>query len=121
MKSVPGAQGIDMVWPKDNVGYGGQMSAPGAQGEPGVDGLTILNGSGAPAAGLGVNGDFYIDTTADAIYGPKTGGAWGAATSLIGPQGGQGDQGIQGIQGPQGDPGEITEAEAIMWAIVFGG
>jgi microcystin-dependent protein len=53
---------------------------------------TILNGSGAPSSGLGANGDFYIDNTAHAIYGPKTAGAWGSSTSLIGPAGsGSGD------------------------------
>lgn len=59
----------------------------GPAGPAGADGRTILNGTGVPASGLGVDGDFYIDTAADAIYGPKTAGAWGSATSLIGPQG----------------------------------
>lgn len=58
-------------------------------GANGKDGNTIWNGPGAPAAGVGVNGDFYIDTTAWAIYGPKAAGAWpGSGTSLIGPAGG---------------------------------
>lgn len=48
-------------------------------------GNTIRNGAGAPSGGVGVNGDFYIDTTAKALYGPKTSGAWGSATSMIGP------------------------------------
>lgn len=47
-----------------------------------MDGKTILNGSGVPSGGTGADGDFYIDTTADAIYGPKTAGAWGSATAL---------------------------------------
>src|SRR5690606_21429229 len=47
----------------------------------------------------GVNGDFYIDTAADAIYGPKTAGAWGSGTSLIGPQGEQGETGAAGADG----------------------
>jgi len=34
-----------------------------------------FNGTVAPAAGLGVNGDWYSDTTAKHIY-VKTGGAW---------------------------------------------
>ena len=59
----------------------------GSTGPAGADGKTVLNGSGAPSSGLGTNGDFYIDTTADAIYGPKTGGSWGGATSLIGATG----------------------------------
>ena len=59
----------------------------------GVDGTAVLNGSGAPSAGLGVDGDFYIDTADDAIYGPKTAGAWGSATSLVGPAGATGATG----------------------------
>ncbi len=43
---------------------------------------TLLNGSGAPSAGLGADGDFYIDTSANAIYGPKTAGSWGSGTAL---------------------------------------
>ena len=62
----------------------------GGAGTPGADGKTVLNGSGAPSSGLGTNGDFYIDTTADAIYGPKTAGAWGSPTSLVGPTGAAG-------------------------------
>ncbi len=36
---------------------------------------------------FGVNGDFYIDTASNKLYGPKTGGAWGSGVSLVGPQG----------------------------------
>lgn len=77
----------------------GVVGPTGPAGPTGLDGKTIRSGSGAPASGLGVDGDFYIDTTAESIYGPKTSGAWGSATSLVGPQG---IQGIQGIQGPAG-------------------
>lgn len=72
------------------------------QGPAGADGKTILNGSGAPSAGLGEDGDFYLDTTATAIYGPKTAGAWGSPTSLIGPKGDKGDQGDPGADGIDG-------------------
>ena len=57
--------------------------AVGPQGPQGTAGFTILNGSGAPGAGTGVNGDFFIDTTNKAIYGPKAAGSWGSATSLL--------------------------------------
>lgn len=57
------------------------------KGTTGTDGKTVRNGSGAPSSGLGVDGDFYIDTTADAIYGPKTAGAWGSSTPIIGTNG----------------------------------
>jgi hypothetical protein len=83
----------------------GPQGIQGDQGDPGVDGRTVLNGSGAPGGGTGVDGDFYIDTTADAIYGPKTAGAWGSPTPLVGPEGPEGPEGPVGDTGPQGDPG----------------
>lgn len=64
------------------------MTGPaGADGADGTNGSSVLNGSGAPSSGLGAIGDFYIDTTAHSIYGPKSGGGWGSATSLVGPAG----------------------------------
>ncbi|MHB9027079.1 MAG: hypothetical protein ACYC7E_23330, partial [Armatimonadota bacterium] len=54
------------------------------KGTDGVAGRTVLSGSGAPAGGTGTNGDFYIDTTAWQIYGPKAAGAWGAGTDIVG-------------------------------------
>ena len=42
----------------------------------GADGNTILNGTGQPLATVGVDGDFYIDTTSLTMFGPKAGGAW---------------------------------------------
>ena len=56
-------------------------------GAPGADGKTLRNGTVDPTS-EGVDGDFYINTTSNEIFGPKTGGAWGTGTSLIGPAGG---------------------------------
>ncbi len=71
---------------------------------------TIRNGSGAPSSGIGIDGDFYIDTSAEQIYGPKTSGAWGSGTSLVGPTGptgATGPTGPTGATGPTG-PGATT-------------
>jgi len=68
-------------------------------GNPGADGKSVLNGSGVPGAGTGTDGDFYIDTDTNDIYGPKSGGAWGSATSLIGPTGATGADGADGADG----------------------
>lgn len=100
---IQGPQGI-----QGETGPTGPQGPQGIQGETGptgADGKTVLSGTGAPASGLGVDGDFYIDTAASDIYGPKTSGVWGTGTSLIGPQGIQGET---GPQGPQGVPGEVT-------------
>lgn len=37
---------------------------------------TIRNGTGAPPNSLGNNGDWYIDTAAKELYGPKAAGVW---------------------------------------------
>lgn len=59
----------------------------------------FLSGSGAPDSGLGDTGDFYIDTAATRLYGPKAAGVWGSGVALVGATG------PTGPQGPQGDPG----------------
>lgn len=63
-------------------------------------GSTVLNGAGAPSSGTGNNADFYLDTTNTRLYGPKTGGAWGAYVSLVGPTGSTGPTGATGATGP---------------------
>lgn len=76
----------------------------GAAGTAGSNGNTVLSGSGAPSALLGVNGDYYINT-ADAnrpLYGPKTLGAWGAAVNLKGDTGATGSAGSNGSAGTDG-------------------
>ena len=101
----------DIYGPKTDGAWGsptslvGPAGETGEQGVPGADGRSVLSGSGAPDPGLGSDGDFYIDTTALTIYGPKSGGAWGSPTSLVGPQGPVGDTGPAGEQGPQGEIG----------------
>lgn len=77
----------------------GDVGPTGATGSPGTDGRTIWNGSGAPSSGTGAIGDFYVNTTANTIYGPKTSGGWGSATSLVGPQGATGATGATGSPG----------------------
>lgn len=77
----------------------------------------IRYGEGAPVPTVGLDGDFYVDTTNYVFYGPKVAGNWGVGQSLIGPQGqpgqpgaaGQpgapGAAGAPGTPGAQGDPG----------------
>ncbi len=85
--------------PGATVASGSRVYVAGRPGEQGPQGNTILSGAGAPSFSLGSNGDFYIDTTAEAIYGPKTAGAWGSPTSLIGPAGATGAAGAGGADG----------------------
>ena len=88
----------------DGVAWTLQTSA-GAAGANGADGNTVLNGSGAPASSVGVDGDFYIDTDVWDIYGPKASGAWPLGETIVGTTGSTGPQGPTGAQGPAGADG----------------
>lgn len=53
----------------------GAPGTPGANGADGVDGTSVYTGNGAPGAGLGNNGDVYIDADSGDIY-EKSAGTW---------------------------------------------
>jgi hypothetical protein len=75
------------------------------QGGGGGGGNTILSGAGAPSNAVGAAGDYWINTTAWLIYGPKAAGVWPAGVSLIGPVGPIGPQGPAGTAGATGATG----------------
>lgn len=58
-----------------------EVGSPGPQGPRGKG---VLHGSGAPSNSLGIDGEFYIDTNTNKMYGPKTNGLWGTAVNLGG-------------------------------------
>jgi len=91
------------AWPTSGtslVGPAGENGVDGANGTDGINGKSILNGASAPTANVGVTGDFYLDTTSEVLYGPKTGDAWPTSgTSLVGPKG---TTGATGPIGPSG-------------------
>ena len=88
------------------------IGPPGDDGDDGADGAAFLSGAGAPSGGTGVDGDAYFETTGKALYGPKTGGAWGAGTSLVGAPGDDGDDGDDGR-----DPEFQATATHIEWRL----
>jgi len=87
------------------TGPAGTTGPQGIQGVTGASGNTIWNGTSTPSSGLGANGDFYLNTAASTIAGPKASGAWPAGVSLIGAAGATGATGSQGIQGTTGATG----------------
>jgi len=95
-----GAQG-----PAGSAGAQGPAGPSGAAGTSGVDGKTVLNGSSNPTSSTGVNGDFYINTSANTFFGPKANGTWPSGISLVGPQGPSGAQGATGPAGAAGPAG----------------
>src|SRR6185437_9605298 len=87
-------------------GDAGPAGPTGATGATGLAGNTVLNGSGAPDNGVGVDGDFYVDTATNQLYGPKAGGAWpGSGISIVGPAGATGATGPAGATGAAGATG----------------
>ena len=69
---------------------------------------TILSGFGAPSNGIGIDGDFYIDTKNLNIYGPKMKKKWPKAVSL------KGTNGLDGTDGKSGSDGKtVTNASTV--------
>ena len=56
-------------------------------------GTKIFNGVGAPDPGIGLNGDYYIDTASGQLYTKDSGGTWQVLMTLVGPQGAAGKAG----------------------------
>lgn len=61
-----------------------------------------LGGAGAPAAGLGKIGDWYLDQTGGGVYEKTATSVWTLRTNITGPTGAAGPTGATGPQGPQG-------------------
>lgn len=71
----------------------------GSAGMAGAAGAKWYTGTDVPAAGTGVDGDFYLRSNGD-YYGPKASGAWGSVVaSLKGPAGSGGGSGGGVISG----------------------
>lgn len=78
-------------------------------GETGPSGRTILSGAVDPTT-EGVDGDFYINTATNEIFGPKA-TTWPAGVSLVGPAGADGADGAPGTPGEDGTDGAATFLE----------
>ncbi|MET3980920.1 hypothetical protein ABIB62_004057 [Mucilaginibacter sp. UYP25] len=88
------------------TGPQGARGETGGIGIPGIDGRTILNGTSNPSnSATGADGDFYINTNAYQLFGPKTAGNWGSGVAIIGQPGETGETGPQGPAGPTGVTG----------------
>ena len=80
----------------------GPQGVQGNPGTPGVVGSKWYSGTGAPAGGTGVVGDWYLNDTNGDVY-EKTGAStWTLRDNLTGPTGTQGTQGNPGTAGTTG-------------------
>ena len=102
-KGDTGAQGV--TGEKGDTGETGKTGADGEDGTDGIDGidglngLSVLTGSDAPLATLGVNGDSYIDTKTWDYYVKKS-DVWTKIGNI------KGDTGV-GETGASGDNGTM--------------
>jgi hypothetical protein len=108
VRGIQGVQGIQGI--QGIQGAQGLTGAQGATGAAGVNGNTIWYGTIAPAANIGVAGDFYVNTVTNFWFGPKT-TVWPAGISLVGPAG-AGATGATGPAGPAGATGPAGPAGA---------
>ncbi len=73
-----------MYFSSDGTPISNRSELIGPLGPKGDRGNTILNGTGAPPAGLGNSGDFYMDTQNRTLYGPKDSvNGWGSGFTLV--------------------------------------
>lgn len=81
-------------------GKDGAVGPQGEKGEKGINGTngnTIYSGVTPPSAGLGSNGDFYLNLSNGDLYGPKTNNSWGAKPyNMKGTPGAPGTPGTSG-------------------------
>ena len=73
----------------------GPQGLPGSDGDNGIDGKTIRNGTSDPASGTGVQGDFYINTATSELWGPKGASSW-VGTGPVELIGAAGNDGVNG-------------------------
>ena len=91
--------------PAGATGAAGAAGPQGPTGAVGPAGTSMLNGVTNPTANTGNNGDFYINTVTNQLFGPKANGVWPNGVSLIGATGPAGATGATGPQGPAGPTG----------------
>jgi len=63
-----------------------------------------MSGTTAPSAGMGNNGDYYLNTVTGDVS-ANSSGTWTVVMNIVGPMGSQGPQGVAGATGPAGPQG----------------
>jgi hypothetical protein len=92
----------------------------GDTGATGAAGAVWRTGSGVPSDGLGIDGDYYLDTAGNGNVYKKASGTYTLQCSILGPQGAAGETGATGptgdtgATGPTGDTG-ATGAPGSVW------
>lgn len=91
---------VEVSIPEANVIYSSVLVGPA-----GLAGSKWYASSGVPSAGLGVIGDYYLNTSNGQFYEKTSSVNWRLAGNLTGPTGATGATGATGPQGPTGATG----------------
>ena len=78
--------------PAGPPGMDGEDGDDGMDGADGAPGSVWFEGTGPPGAGLGIDGDFYLDDANGDVY-QKIGGTWTLVANIKGPAGADGADG----------------------------
>lgn len=113
VKGDTGAQGV--AGPTGNTGAQGPQGATGATGAAGIT-YAWRNGNGAPASGLGIVGDYYLDDTTGNVYTKTAAAVWTQVAVIKGPTGATGPQGTAGTAGTAGATG-ATGSQGLPGAV----
>lgn len=115
VQGIQGPQGaVGATGAAGVAGPTGPSGPTGPTGPAGPQGAGMVTGTGAPSDAVGQDGDFYFDSAAAVVYGPKASGTWPASgVSLLGPTGPVGDTGPAGPTGPQGATGPAGAAGTV--------
>ncbi len=101
-----GAQGPDGSQGSQGAqGIQGPIGATGPTGATGANGKTVLGGNTGPTAGDGQPGDFWFDTSAKTMFGPKGATGWEPGILIAGATGATGATGSTGATGTTGATG----------------
>ena len=98
-------------------GIQGTQGIQGIQGTQGPTGQAEAwySGSGAPAAGTGVVGDWYLNTATGDVHEKTGASSWTLIGNIKGPQG------IQGPTGSTGPPGTVYDSDQIGTVKAYAG
>ena len=86
---------------RDSRGVTTKIGDLATNGQDGADGLSVLTGSGDPSAGIGRDGEIYIDINNFKLFN-KSAGSWNAGSLFKGTDGNNGNDGARGKTTLQG-------------------
>jgi len=88
----------NILGPTGATGAIGPAGSTGATGATGANGATWRDGAGIPSNALGLDGDYYLNSSNGDIY-IKASGTYSVTANILGPSGAAGATGLSGVDG----------------------